>query len=85
MQRIVCFRVDEWDGGERHHFKFYITDKNEADAYLQKNKFDTITPVVLMVFDTLAEVEEFSINRLKESALAKLTPEERMALGHPAH
>ncbi len=81
MQVLNLFSVCVWDGGDRHNHKFYLTDKAEADKYLEKNTYDSVHPVEIVTFDTLEEWTEWNTGKVKERALAKLTAEERKALG----
>lgn len=81
MQIIECWNIQDWDGGERHNHVFYITSEEEKEAYLAKNKHSLAFKQTLVVFDTLEEREANTTAKLRESALAKLTPLERKALG----
>lgn len=77
---ITCKRVDLWDGGERHNFGFYIEEGvPEGDI---KNTYPhcTIRTEVITIFETLDEVKENSIAKLRRSAWLKLSPQERKAL-----
>lgn len=86
MKSIDCWAVDIWDGGDRQVFGFYLARKEDADEWkLTKGKHDHIRPVTLTVFDSLEELEQNSHAKLKKAALAKLTPQERVALGFPPH
>lgn len=81
MQVIGCWSILEWDGCDRHNHKFYISSEDEACRHLDANKHDIVERTTLVIFDTLEEVEENKLSKLRESALAKLTPLERKALG----
>lgn len=81
MQILKLYSVQEWDGGDRHNHKFYLTSKDEADLYLKDHKFDAVFKQTFEIFDTLAEYQEWKSGKVKDRALAKLTPEERRALG----
>lgn len=80
MQVIECWSVLVW-GVDRHIHKFYITSEVEVHRHLVANKHDRAEKKTLVIFYTLAEVEEHKTSKLRESALAKLTPLERKALG----
>lgn len=81
MQTIECKRVDLWDGGDRHNFGFYISKDVPPDAIKAANPHCYITEQTLTVFDSLEEVAENSVNKLRQRAWAKLDPLERKALG----
>lgn len=81
MQVIECWDVQTWDGGERHNHAFYLTSAEEKDVYLKKHIHDLAFQKTLVIFDTLAEVEENSQKKVRERALGKLTPLEIKALG----
>ena len=81
MKIIECKRVDLWDGGDRHHFGFYIDEEVPDTAIKTAYPHCTVRNERLAVFDTLDEVKENDVKKLRESALAKLTPLERKALG----
>lgn len=82
MKTITCFCVELWDGGERHNFGFYLATKEEADKYKAIDKYCYIRPVTLTIYDTVEERNENTPEKLKARALAKLTVEERTALGY---
>ena len=81
MQILKLYSVQVWDGGDRHNHKFYLTSKEEADKYLKGNTYDAVYETTLEVFDTLDEWNDWNKGKVKERALAKLTAEERRALG----
>lgn len=81
MQILKLYDVQVWDGGDRHNHKFYLTSKEEADKYKQANKYDEVYETTLETFDTIEEWKEWQSGKVKERALAKLTAEERRALG----
>lgn len=83
MKVIECWAVYEWDGGDRHNFKFYLASKAEADKYKEKHKHDDVRPVVLTIFDSVEESEAHDVKTLRRAAIAKLSPLERQALGIP--
>ncbi|MFK3740926.1 hypothetical protein [Massilia sp. TN1-12] len=80
MQTIECKRVDLWDGGDRHNFGFRIA-ADVPDSVIKKNDpHCLITKEVITVFGSLEEVAENSVQKLRKSAWAKLSPQERQAL-----
>ena len=82
MQVLKLYSVQVWDGGDRCDHKFYLTSKEEAEKYKAKNKYDNIAEVNLEIFDTLEEWADWNTGKVRDRALAKLTPEERRALGY---
>lgn len=81
MNTIECKRVEDWDGGDRHNFAFYIS-KDVPDADIKKdNTHRIIRREVITVFDSMEEVAENTVAKLRKSAWHKLSPQERAALG----
>jgi hypothetical protein len=78
---IECKQVDEWDGGDRQNFGFYISadvpnediEKARPHCYIQKK--------TIVVFDSLQELADHGVYKLRRAAWAKLTPLERQAIG----
>lgn len=79
---LKLYDVLVWDGGERHNHKFYLTNKEEADRWLAVNTYDSVYEKTIEIFDTVEDWMDWSKGKIKEQALAKLTPEERRALGY---
>lgn len=82
MQVLKLYSVCVWDGGDRQNHKFYLTSKEEADKYLANHRFDCVNERTFEIFDTVDEWKDWSAGKVKEQALAKLTLEERRALGY---
>ena len=78
---LKLYSVQVWDGGDRHNHKFYLTSKEEADRWLAANTYDGVYEKTVEIFDTIEDWKDWSKGKVKEQALAKLTPEERRALG----
>lgn len=81
MRQIECNAVDLWDGGDRQNFAFYIHDDVSNEAIKAAHPHCHIRAVTLTVFDSLEEVAENDVKKLRQSAWDKLTPLERQALG----
>jgi hypothetical protein len=81
VRQIQCKQVDLWDGGERQLFGFYIHDEVPDEIIKVRHPHCAIRPVTLTVFDSLEEVAEHDVKKLRQSAWDKLTPLERKALG----
>lgn len=86
MKVIPVYSVHVWDGGDRTNFAFYLdnTDGQGADAvrkWMTKNPHDYIREEELMIFSDISDYNEFNSGKVRERALAKLTAEERKALG----
>ena len=81
MQILKLYDVLVWDGGDRHNHKFYLTSEEEAQRYLKANTYDAVYERTIEIFDTLEEWNDWNQGKIKERALAKLTAEERRALG----
>lgn len=81
MITIECKAVDQWDGGDRHNFAFYISKDVPNTELKTWDKHCNVRPVTITVFDSLQEVADNSVAKLRKSAWAKLSPQERQALG----
>lgn len=81
MQIIKVYDMYSWDGTDRTKHAFYLTDKAEAEKWVKGYKHDSFNETTIELFDSIDERQEWLNNRLKEKALAKLTPDERKALG----
>lgn len=82
---IIGFELIELDGNGLHKQRSgIIKDKNEADKWRMKNpswrRINYIKETVT-VFDSLADFEAMEKQAMIARALAKLTAEERAALG----
>jgi hypothetical protein len=80
MKTIECKRVDLWDGGERHNFGYRVNIGVPDGLIELRDPHCNITKEVITVFDSLAEVDDNSVAKLRKSAWNKLTPQERQAL-----
>jgi hypothetical protein len=76
---IECFDVQHWDGGERHNHHAYIVDEN--DAKVVAGEHGLLIKRTFVIHDNLADYQHHKSDELKRTALAKLTPEERIVLG----
>lgn len=81
MKTILANQVDLWDGGDRHNFGFHISPSVDQADIEKAHPHCSIRSVVLTVFDSLEEVRQNSRLNLRKAAWAKLTPQERAALG----
>jgi poly-beta-hydroxyalkanoate depolymerase len=82
MKEILVYSYQEWDGGDRHNHKAYFSNKADADLLVNENKYNRYDERLIVVFDSLEEFYEHDVKKLKERALAKLTMQERKALGY---
>jgi hypothetical protein len=82
MQVIEVWEIYEWDGGELTipRGKF-LSNEASAKEYKQKHPADCIAHKVLMIADTPEELVEVETKRVRQAALAKLSPLERQVLG----
>lgn len=81
MKIVECWEVLSWDGGERHNHKFFLLDPAEAERWKREHVHDSIRHRVFEFFDTVSEAEDNETVKVRERALAKLTAQERKALG----
>lgn len=83
MQVIEVLRIDQWDGGDRHNFGFYFKKENATKENLKKWKDShcLVSDELIVIFDTVEEIHNNSTENLRKTALAKLSPLEKKALG----
>jgi hypothetical protein len=82
IQILKLYQIHEWDGGERQvPSDKYLSNPEAAKAYKEKFKHDYIGEKVLVVVDSIEELEEVKTARIRAAALAKLDPLERKVLG----
>ncbi len=81
MQIIKCWDIQVWDGGDRHHHRYYVATQEAAEAWKEKNKYDEIYEKEFVILDDLTELEAYKKGELRKRALAKLTEEDKIVLG----
>ena len=86
MKVIPVIEVNSWDGAGGHRFAFYLNNSDglgthTAREWASKNPHDYLRETEIVLFDTVADYNEFKSSKVRERALAKLTAEERKALG----
>ena len=81
MQVIKCWDIQVWDGGDRHNHRYYVSNKEAADEWKARNKYDEVYETEFVIMDDLSEIEEYKLHQTRQRALAKLTDEEKKALG----
>ena len=81
MKIINCWDIRVWDGGDRHHHKYYVATKEAADEWKTKNKFDEVYEHQFIILDSYKELMDYQTGEARNRALAKLTEEDKVALG----
>lgn len=82
MKQLTIWRIEEWDGGDRTIPNGdYLSNKEAAEEYNKKNKYNACFEQTIRIYDSLQDMEENSKQKLKERALAKLTDEDKKILG----
>lgn len=81
MKIIECWDIQVWDGGDRHYHKHYVATKEAADAWKAKHQFDNVSKLRLVIFDNMDELNDYELGEARKRALAKLTAEDKIALG----
>ena len=81
MKVLECIQVDQWDGGDRHNFDFYVTTLVAESEIKQRYPHCSMVRKTFVVFDSLKEVEENRAHVLCKQVWAKLTLLERKAIG----
>jgi hypothetical protein len=82
MKTITYYQFMRWDGGDRHHLKepaFF--NKEDAEEFLGDNKFDRFDKRTVTIYESILDYEDHNRHKIQEQALAKLTDEEKKALG----
>jgi hypothetical protein len=80
MTKIIeCYDVQLWDGGDRHYHECYVVDKDDAKAIAGQH--GAVYKRTFIIHESKEEYEFLKSGELKKQALAKLTVEERNALG----
>jgi hypothetical protein len=82
MKTLELWNVQAWDGGDRHNHSFYIPREVISEDQLKAwDKHCLPLRQTLIILDNLNELPGLQQERLRQSALAKLTEQERKALG----
>lgn len=82
MKIITYFSFMQWDGCDRHYKKephFYHED--DMKRFMEDKQFDIYDKTTVHVHESFEEYEKIKSKSFKESALAKLTDDEKVALG----
>jgi hypothetical protein len=83
MQIMNLFRLERWDGGDRHDpTKYYFTDKDIADS--AKGQHDLISSATIVICEHPDDVKNMDKVDTLTRALAKLSDKEREMFGMPA-
>lgn len=81
MKVIEYWAIEVWDGVDRHIHRYSVSDEKTAKEWKVKNPHDYVVKRTLVIYESSEEMTEDFRKKLKEQALAKLTKEERIALG----
>ena len=83
MKLLSVFEIWKWDGGDRHYPSgICFADKQTAIAFADNKNHDIVRDHIFTVYDSIEDYCENNPEALKKRALAKLTPEEKQALGY---
>lgn len=80
-QIIEAWDIQRWDGGGGSNHECYIASEEEAALYLANSPHDRYYKKTFIIHETAQQAREFKQGEAKKRALAKLTKEERAALG----
>lgn len=81
MNIIKVWDIQVWDGGDRHHHKYYVSNKETADIWMERHPQDWVSEFELTMFDTIEQLDDIISGETRKRALAKLTKEDKIALG----
>jgi hypothetical protein len=80
MKCLTLYRLDQFDGGERHKpTNYYFEDKDIGGAVAGPH--DVLTPMTIIICEAADEIDEAHEMDKARSAIAKLTQAERLVLG----
>ena len=81
MKVIKCWELGWSDncGGFKHHA--YLANRKAANEWKKQHVWGSIREKEIVILDDLQDLEDYNNKTLREQALAKLSPEERKALG----
>lgn len=83
MEILTLYRLDRWDGGERHlPTPYHFRSKTLAEKI--SGKHDNISETCITIVDSEREMIEAEEAVTAKGALDRLSDKERMALGLPA-
>lgn len=81
MRIIKCWDIQVWDGGDRCNHKYFVFSEEAALEWKKNNRFDSIYEREFIIFDNLEEIKKHASGEARKRALAKLTNEDKFALG----
>lgn len=81
MKAIEYWAIEVWDGGDRHVHRHSVSSEAVAKEWKIKNPHDYVVKRTLLIYDSMEELTDDHKRKIKEKALAKLTIEEKIALG----
>lgn len=81
MKMVNCWDIHQWYGGDFYNHKFYVSNEHIAEDWVKIYQYDKFYSKELIIFESIQEIKDYLNGELRKSALAKLTPEEKMALG----
>lgn len=84
MQVMNVWDYQVWDGGSYQNHKAYFdaTTVSDQDAKNLAGKYDSMDAKEIIVYSSIQEYQDELNGVVKKRALAKLTIEERKALGY---
>ena len=66
-------------GGFKHHA--YLATREAAKEWQKQHIWGSVREKEIVILDDLRDLEEYNNKKIRDGALAKLSPEERKALG----
>ena len=81
MKVIKCWELGYSDevGVLKHHA--YLATREAAKEWQKQHSWRMIQEKEIVILDDLKDLEDYNNKKIREGALAKLSPEERKALG----
>lgn len=80
MTQLEIYKLGDTDG-YTDKWRYYTTSKEAADWWDAQSAYHRIQKETFTVHESLEELQDFVSGEAKRRALAKLTPEEKKALG----
>lgn len=81
MKVIKCWELGYLDdcGGFKHHA--YLATREAAKEWQKHHIWASVREKEIVILDDLRDLEDYNNKKIRDDALAKLSPEERKVLG----
>lgn len=80
MQQLEIYKLGDTDG-YTDKWQYRTTSKEAAQWWNDKSGYHRVQKETLTIYESLEELQDFVSGEARRRALAKLTPEDKQALG----